>query len=85
MRTTDASEMQMTVMPMTLSVVDPNTGSSEESVVVDEEVALFLAWVPVVEEITGTDAGACGSGVVVVDVLSERLVVRGVENQRLHV
>ena len=37
---------------MTLSVVDPNTGSSEESLVVDEEVALFLAWVPVVEKIT---------------------------------
>ena len=75
----------MTVMPMTLSVVDPNTGSSEESVVVDEQVALFLAWMPVVEKITGTNAGACRGGVVVVDVLSERLVVRGVENQRLHV
>ena len=84
MRTTDASEMQMTVMPMTLSVVDPNTGSSEESLVVDEEVALFLAWVPVVIEITGANAGAGRGGVVVLDVLSERLVVRGVENQRLH-
>tara|TARA_B100000035_G_scaffold121105_1_gene102917 strand:+ start:7141 stop:7374 length:234 start_codon:yes stop_codon:yes gene_type:complete len=77
--------MKMTVMPMTLSAVDPNTGSSEESFVVDEEVALFLAWMPVVEKITGTNAGACRGGVVVVDVLSERLVVRGVENQRLHV
>ena len=74
----------MTVMPMTLSVVDPNTGSSEESVVVDEQVALFLAWVPVVVELTGTNAGSGRGGVVVLDVLSERLVVRGVENQRLH-
>tara|TARA_A100001234_G_scaffold65329_2_gene56927 strand:- start:568 stop:801 length:234 start_codon:yes stop_codon:yes gene_type:complete len=77
--------MKMTVMPMTLSVVDPNTGSSEESVVVDEQVALFFAWVPVVEKITGANAGAGRGGVVVLDVLSERLVVRGVENQRLHV
>ena len=81
MRTTDASEMQMTVMPMTLSVIDPNTGSSEESVVVDEQVALFSAGVPVVIEITGADAGAGRCGVVVLDVLSERLVVRGVENE----
>ena len=75
----------MTVMPMTLSVVDPNTGSSEESVVVDEKVALFLAWVPVVVEITGANAGTGRGGVVVLDVLNERLVVRGVEDQRLHV